>query len=282
MKRQTYESELNALLQQFANVPKEHFLFPSGYDEVQMLEQINSCFDIVTEIKSAEIDDSDRCSLQSLESMYLREVWDSGNDSGGLSTGETEEVTLGMIENAQKPQFVDQRTWTKVGNIVDAMRYLRVTSLCGASSEPPARLTVDVIKNVHYSIGKTLIADAGNFRTIEAGAAQTSVIFLPSARIEKRLATLVNFIANGLDAVATESDRVKRLKGALSLAALFLSEFLYIHPFANGNGRCARLLVSFLLSRFCVVPLSLSLQRGALLDLLVFSRQRRGHGGLVV
>ena len=37
------------------------------------------------------------------------------------------------------------------------------------------------------------------------------------------------------------------------------SEFLKLHPFVSGNGRVARLLVNFLLSRVSVVPISIFL-----------------------
>ncbi|CAG8805235.1 6934_t:CDS:1, partial [Gigaspora rosea] len=47
------------------------------------------------------------------------------------------------------------------------------------------------------------------------------------------------------------------LEEAIKYGACFLAYFLLIHPFINGNGRVARLLLSYLLSRFTVVPLSL-------------------------
>jgi Fic family protein len=48
-----------------------------------------------------------------------------------------------------------------------------------------------------------------------------------------------------------------QLEEAIKFGACFLSYFLLIHPFINGNGRVAKLLLSYLLLRFTVLPLSL-------------------------
>ena len=44
---------------------------------------------------------------------------------------------------------------------------------------------------------------------------------------------------------------------AFLLGALFFSEYLLIHPFANGNGRSARILLNLLLCDITTVPFSL-------------------------
>lgn len=44
---------------------------------------------------------------------------------------------------------------------------------------------------------------------------------------------------------------------AICLGAFFLSEFLLIHPFYDGNGRTARILLSHIIRPHTVVPLSL-------------------------
>lgn len=48
-----------------------------------------------------------------------------------------------------------------------------------------------------------------------------------------------------------------QLENAIKLGACFLARFLFIRPFENGNGRVGRLLLSYLLSRFTVIPVSL-------------------------
>jgi Fic family protein len=44
----------------------------------------------------------------------------------------------------------------------------------------------------------------------------------------------------------------------IKIAAQFLNKFLFIHPYENGNGRVARLLVSYILSSVSIVPVSLT------------------------
>lgn len=41
------------------------------------------------------------------------------------------------------------------------------------------------------------------------------------------------------------------------VASQFFRRFLFIHPFQNGNGRVARVLLSFLLVNYTIVPLCL-------------------------
>lgn len=48
-----------------------------------------------------------------------------------------------------------------------------------------------------------------------------------------------------------------QLEETTKYGVCFFHQFLYIHPFLNGNGRVARVLLSYLLSKFTVVPLSL-------------------------
>ena len=57
----------------------------------------------------------------------------------------------------------------------------------------------------------------------------------------------------------------------VKLGAQFLSRFLYIHPFSNGNGRVGTILLSYLLSNFSVLPVSLYIKnagRGVYLSCL--------------
>ena len=47
----------------------------------------------------------------------------------------------------------------------------------------------------------------------------------------------------------------------IRLGSLFFSEFLLIHPFSNGNGRTARLLLSAFLKFEMVIPFSMYISK---------------------
>jgi Fic family protein len=91
------------------------------------------------------------------------------------------------------------------------------------------------------------------------------------AKTRDEMSKMATTSSNGLD----ESEIEKIIK----IAAEFLNRFLYIHPYSNGNGRVARILTSYLLSRVSVVPVSLTegSQRQTYLDCL---RQIHSTGNL--
>jgi len=47
------------------------------------------------------------------------------------------------------------------------------------------------------------------------------------------------------------------IAGCIAVGTVFFSEFLLIHPFLNGNGRVARLMLNYLLRRVVIVPFTL-------------------------
>jgi len=64
------------------------------------------------------------------------------------------------------------------------------------------------------------------------------------------------------------SNLSERAKHMISLGTIFFSEFLLIHPFINGNGRTARLLLNFVMKDYSVVPFSLYSSRESYIEVL--------------
>jgi Fic family protein len=85
-----------------------------------------------------------------------------------------------------------------------------------------------------------------------------SVIYAPPQVVPSKLSDLIDFVNATLSGLDKRSNDHRTY--AICLAGYFLSEFLLIHPFCDGNGRTARLLISHLVRAYTVVPLSLFTQ----------------------
>jgi len=108
----------------------------------------------------------------------------------------------------------------------------------------------DTAMEINRIIGANgLIPHAGEYRTIHVHASFCSVKYVPPIAIEPLMNELFRW-----------SNHTKTLchnpESILALGTVFLSEFLLIHPFYNGNGRTARILTSLLLSNYFKIPLT--------------------------
>lgn len=108
-------------------------------------------------------------------------------------------------------------------------------------------VSVEFIREMHRRMFAKTKPNAGAFKTrdnaIERGG-QIVLRMLPHTRVELFIHALCDRL-NTQFRVADTSGRYSKL---LSIGE-FLVDFLAIHPFADGNGRCARLLSTYLLER---------------------------------
>jgi len=119
---------------------------------------------------------------------------------------------------------------------------------------PMDRFTPSFAKQLHKQIGDGLIDNAGQYRTVGAKPVQDDDdghVYLDPFLIEDEIVELFRQCQENF------GKEELQLEEAIKFGACFLARFLLIHPFSNGNGRVARLLLSYLLSRFTVVPLPL-------------------------
>jgi Fic family protein len=91
-----------------------------------------------------------------------------------------------------------------------------------------------------------LIPVGGSYRTYYAKPNKEEHLYAPPYLIAHQLQELCNGVRLQLSLKPTFSDRIK-------IVASFLSVFLDIHPFENGNGRTGRIMASLLLSDDCTV-----------------------------
>jgi len=107
-------------------------------------------------------------------------------------------------------------------------------------------VNLDTISALHTDILNGLDPSAGLLRSSDAKPSGSDRKYMPPHLIHSSLLTLLSDLKPSHD-----------LNEALNVAASFLSSFLMIHPFRNGNGRLARLLLSHLLLKHTVVPVIL-------------------------
>lgn len=174
-----------------------------------------------------------------LRHFYLHDVW-WGECEPGKTLEETHDLAMAFIDNDKAAFKGHERTLRKLTNLDTC-----ISTLFGKERRA---LTVDLVKDVHRSVMDGLLDNAGEYRTKHCKPAQGIGEYLFPEKVPARLVVLLGFVEKQRSGL--------NLKTTFLLASLFLSEFLMIHPFTNGNGRTARLLFSLLLEEVMPVPFS--------------------------
>jgi Fic family protein len=104
--------------------------------------------------------------------------------------------------------------------------------------ETRSELTEDVILQVHKLIMSNVVEDAGHYRTM--GVRITGASFMPPPSLEVR--PTMNELLKWLRENPDEHTPIE-------LAAVLHHRFVQIHPFLEGNGRTARLLMNAILMK---------------------------------
>ncbi|KAJ3221236.1 hypothetical protein HDU81_010778, partial [Chytriomyces hyalinus] len=132
----------------------------------------------------------------------------------------------------------------KVRNLETAFRFLFPSTFL-----PPTDhvFAPGLALELHRIVGRDIIHNAGSFRENWARPCQEQYTYLPPHLIKAHLEGLCQETSEALAKSDTIVSHVR-------IVASFLTSFLHIHPFSHGNGRVARLLTSFLLAKFSLLP----------------------------
>lgn len=208
-------------------------------------------------------------------SCYLAELWISEFPQDRLSLDETKDlvhiflknekdVFLQMLTDCYLHRAYAERIWLKLHNLHQLLKeYFPLMhfggkgaeTLCEKSENPI--LTVDFIHTTHRKLCEGLMENEhlGKFRErMVAPAHAMGFAFAHPRVIGKKLDRLLLFINEKFQGCTS-------LEESLVVCALFFSEFLLIHPYINGNGRTARVLLSWMLKSQTFIPISIALSR---------------------
>lgn len=115
-------------------------------------------------------------------------------------------------------------------------------------SKESKTVSKDLTKKIHGTIMHNLLENAGKYRVRDAApSGQLHQLYTTPSKIDKCLNNLLKCVQSPLP------DPVS-LTECIRLSAYFFSTFLKIHPFSNGNGRTAKVLLSLLLEKQVGLP----------------------------
>lgn len=167
------------------------------------------------------------------------------------------EENLDIIEIVIKNPDLTQREHVKIVNMHNTIKTL-FKQILVPSFSIDHEFTVRLAQSLHLQVCKGLLGNAGQFRTKSAKPAGENFWYSEPENIESEIDKLFCSTRDAIKAVTQPDPSVEEIAQNIKIAASFLSKFLIIHPFSNGNGRVARLLCSCLLVNICVVPLSIT------------------------
>jgi hypothetical protein len=217
-----------------------------GQSPQELLEQAKKQ---ITAVQRQPLDDGIN---EHLAAAYLHEVW-LCETHGSLGDANTIEIAIELIEGklcldtlterlTQCGCRFPERMAQKVLNLYAAVVFILATD------EP---LTEILVRIVHEMIAANgLIDSPGVYREKRVCAQGCNLEYLLPKKIPARLRGLIAITVRQME----EADTLAK---AVAIGAVFFSEFLLIHPFNNGNGRTARLLLNQILRSHVVIPFTL-------------------------
>ena len=147
---------------------------------------------------------------------------------------EANSLTLGQVRDVINGRIVlgEQKEIREVKNAYDAYEHF-------SEIDP---FSVEHLKQFHGIMTKYVVEDSGEFRQGEEGVfnGNQCIFMAPPAR----------FVPQLMDELFEWMKKAQGIVHPLILSSVFHYEFVFIHPFSDGNGRMARLWHSAILSEW--------------------------------
>lgn len=125
-----------------------------------------------------------------------------------------------------------------VTEILEAKNHPKAIDFIEGLVKSKGEINEDVVLNLHKLIMSNIVEDAGCYRT--TGVIIPGAVFRPppSSEVRPRMNELLDWLRRNPDEYSP-----------IELAAVFHHRFVQIHPFIEGNGRTARLLMNAVLMK---------------------------------
>jgi fido (protein-threonine AMPylation protein) len=202
-----------------------------------LLEQIPFLFDRGKRfLKDPQNDDYVAGFVKFYRSYYITEC-NRGENTGTQTFEETEVALTTALED---------RDYQKIRNFSSAISHIFQDSL--VVDQLQHQFTPSLAKKIDELIGNGVFRNAGCYRTTDAKPSGYNYFYLSPTEIESEMDKLFRTV--------NEKMRDENAKW-YNVASRFFIRFLYIHPFSNGNGKTARILLSALLVKHAIIPVSL-------------------------
>lgn len=108
-------------------------------------------------------------------------------------------------------------------------------------------LNIEFIKQLHFITQQGIDQNAGKYKTEENCVIDSNGILVDNT-------TPVQFVDERMNDLMRWYSENKHKLPPVTLASVFHNQFVYIHPFSDGNGRVARLLLNFILIKHAYFP----------------------------
>jgi fido (protein-threonine AMPylation protein) len=152
------------------------------------------------------------------------------------------------IDFLQKPWFRDENF-----NVNECIQSVSEKILKTRKLDKVCEFSVVLAIQIHQIVGEK---SCGQYRTSNVRVLDSSIVFCPYSKIASRMDDLFLFVKQIHSSLDADKNYFIFIRKTFLLMALFLSEFLQIHPFSDGNSKVAQMLINFLFENITRIPIT--------------------------